>query len=316
MNRKPIRVAVFPVAGLGTRFLPATKAIPKEMLTVIDRPLIQYAVDEAKDAGVDTFIFITAQGKTAIEDHFDSAPLLESTLMARRKNDELAIIESVKLDPGQAVFVRQQEPLGLGHAVWCARHLVGDRPFALMLPDDFILGPQPCLRQMVDQYDQVGGNVLAVMDVPSEHVSRYGIVDIAQSNGSLMRLKGVVEKPRPEDAPSRTAIVGRYILQPEIFDLLERKHIGVGGEIQITDSFVPLMAQQDFHAYAFKGQRFDCGTKEGWLEANIAMAYERSDLRDHLLRAIDKHISGKEEQDAYYHGGDGLRGPRDGSLLC
>ncbi|MEI8295849.1 MAG: UTP--glucose-1-phosphate uridylyltransferase [Alphaproteobacteria bacterium] len=285
-----VRVAVFPVAGLGTRFLPATKAIPKEMLTVIDRPLIQYAVDEAREAGIETFIFITAQGKTAIEDHFDTAFALESTLASRNKHTELALIQSLNLAPGQAVFIRQQEPKGLGHAVWCDRHLVGTRPFALILPDDFILGSKPCLQQMTEAYQKLGGNLVAAVDVLPEQVSRYGILGIAEDNGSLITVNSVVEKPASAAAPSCTAIIGRYILQPEIFPLLEKQAAGVNGEIQLTDAFTPLLVTQPFHGIRFEGQRFDCGTREGWLEANIAAAYAHPELRPHLLQAIQRHV--------------------------
>jgi len=285
-----VRVAVFPVAGLGTRFLPATKAIPKEMLTVIDRPLIQYAVDEARQAGIDTFIFITAQGKTAIEDHFDTAFALEATLASRKKHAELALIQSLNLAPGQAVFIRQQEPKGLRHAVWCARHIVADRPFALILPDDFILAPTPCLQQMTEAYQKLGGNLVAAMDVALEHVSRYGILGITEDIDNLIRINSVIEKPAQTDAPSRTAIIGRYILQPEIFPLLEKQAAGAGNEIQLTDAFTPLLATQPFHGVRFKGQRFDCGTREGWLEANIAAANAHPELRPLLLQAIKHHI--------------------------
>lgn len=290
---EPVRLAIFPVAGLGTRFLPATKAIPKEMLPILDRPLIQYAVDEARAAGIESFIFITAQGKTAIEDHFDASLSLEAALASKNKHAELKMLQSLKLDPGQAVFVRQQEAKGLGHAVWCARHFVGNRPFALILPDDFILGQQPCLRQMMPYYEKWGGNIVAAMDVSPEHVSRYGILDISKDDGTCITVRGVVEKPTIAQAPSQTAIVGRYILQPEIFPILEKQSLGVGNEIQLTDAFVPLLESQPFHALRFSGQRFDCGTKEGWLEANIAMACTCPDLFPHLLQAVDRHITQK-----------------------
>lgn len=289
MKYPPVRTAVFPVAGLGTRFLPATKASPKEMLVVVDKPLIQYAVEEARDTGIENFIFITSHGKAAIEDHFDINGSLERMLECRGKTAELAILRSSQLTPGQAVFIRQQAPLGLGHATWCARQMVGNEPFALILADDLILAPKPCLSQMVEAYQQLGGNVVAVMDVAPEHVDRYGILDVLRDDGVHVQAKGVVEKPAIGKAPSCTAIVGRYILQPEIFTILERQQTGEGGEIQLTDSFSALIKDMPFHGVRFDGQRFDCGLKEGWLEANLAFAHARPDLRGHLLSAIEKH---------------------------
>lgn len=289
MKYPSIRTAVFPVAGLGTRFLPATKASPKEMLVVVDKPLIQYAVEEARDAGIENFIFVTSHGKTAIEDHFDVNYSLEQMLEHRGKMAELAILRSSQLAPGQAAFIRQQTPLGLGHAVWCARHLVGNHPFALILADDLILATKPCLSQMIEAYQQLGGNVVAVMDVVTEHVNRYGILDVLKDDGVHVQAKGVIEKPAIDKAPSSTAIVGRYILQPEIFEILGQQQTGKGGEIQLTDSFPTLIKNMPFHGLRFTGQRFDCGLKEGWLEANLAFAYSRSDLKNHLLSAIEKH---------------------------
>lgn len=289
MTHPPIRTAVFPVAGLGTRFLPATKASPKEMLVVVDKPLIQYAVEEARDAGIEQFIFVTSHGKGAIEDHFDINYSLEQLLEQRGKAAELEILRSSQLAPGQAVFIRQQIPLGLGHAVWCARHLVGNEPFALILADDLILAKKPCLAQMIAAYEQLGGNIVAVMDVAKEYVNRYGILDVLKDDGVHVQAKGVVEKPAPDQAPSTTAIVGRYILQPEIFKILGQQQNGKDGEIQLTDSFPTLIKQMPFHGLRFDGQRFDCGLKEGWLEANLAFAYSRGDLKDHLLASIQKH---------------------------
>lgn len=289
MTHPPIRTAVFPVAGLGTRFLPATKASPKEMLVVVDKPLIQYAVEEARDSGIENFIFVTSHGKEAIEDHFDVNYSLEQVLRQRGKIAELEILRSSQLAPGQAVFIRQQIPLGLGHAVWCARHLVGNQPFALMLADDLILAKKPCLAQMVAAYEQLGGNIVAVMDVEKEYVSRYGILDVIKDDGVHVQAKGVVEKPAPDQAPSTTAIVGRYILQPEVFKVLGQQQNGKDGEIQLTDSFPTLIKQMPFHGLRFEGQRFDCGLKEGWLEANLAFAYTRPDLKDHLMASIKKH---------------------------
>jgi UTP--glucose-1-phosphate uridylyltransferase len=289
MTHPPIRTAVFPVAGLGTRFLPATKASPKEMLVVVDKPLIQYAVEEARDSGIENFIFVTSHGKSAIEDHFDVNYSLEQMLEQRGKAAELEILRSSQLAPGQAAFIRQQSPLGLGHAVWCARHLVGNQPFALILADDLILAKEACLAQMMSAYRQLGGNVVAVMDVAPKYVNRYGILDVIKDDGVHVQAKGVVEKPSPEQAPSTTAIVGRYILQPEIFKILEQQQNGKDGEIQLTDSFPSLIKQMPFHGLRFDGQRFDCGLKEGWLEANLAFAYTRPDLKDHLLVSIKKH---------------------------
>ena len=287
----PIRTAIFPVAGLGTRFLPATKASPKEMLVVIDKPLIQYAVEEAKESGIENFIFVTAHGKGAIEDHFDANNLLEQALDRRGKTADLAILRKSQLAPGQAVFVRQQVPLGLGHAVWCARHWVKDEPFALILADDLIMADKPCLSQMMDAYCQKGGNILAVEEVAPERVNQYGILDIAEDDGMLVRAKGVVEKPEQDKAPSRTAIVGRYILQPQIFEILGKQKKGAHDEIQLTDSFPSLIETMPFHGVRFEGIRFDCGMKEGWLEANLAFAYTRPDLKGHLLASIQKYCS-------------------------
>ncbi len=283
-----VRTAVFPVAGLGTRFLPATKSIPKEMLTVGDRPLIQHAVEEAKAAGIERFIFVTSQGKTAIEDHFDANYALESTLANRGKTKELDRVKSLQLGPGEAIFIRQQEPLGLGHAVWCARNLVGNEPFALLLADDMIIGDAPCTTQMIEAYNKQGrGNYTAVMDVAPEHVSRYGILDIAQDDGTLVTAKNVVEKPDPATSPSQTAIVGRYILDPLTFDKININSFGVGQEIQLTDAFKPMIdAGVPFYGVRFKGHRFDCGTKEGWLEANVANAFNDDGMRPRLLEIL------------------------------
>jgi UTP--glucose-1-phosphate uridylyltransferase len=291
MTYPPIRTAIFPVAGLGTRFLPATKASPKEMLVVVDKPLIQYAVEEARDSGIENFIFVTAQGKGAIEDHFDANYPLEGVLEQRGKTADLAVLRKGQLAPGQAVFIRQQIPLGLGHAVWCARHLVGCQPFALILADDLIMAEKPCLSQMMEAYSQKGGNIIAVEDVALEKVHQYGVLDIAEDEGVLVRAKGVVEKPAQNKAPSRTAVVGRYILQPQIFEILGSQKSGANGEIQLTDAFSSLIENMPFHGVRFDGTRFDCGMKEGWLEANLAFAYTRPDLKEHLLQAIQKYCS-------------------------
>jgi len=275
-----IRKAVFPVGGLGTRFLPATKAMPKEMLPVVDKPLIQWAVEEAQAAGIEEFYFVTGRGKAAIEDHFDRSYELEQTLEARGKtelsNKTIRLTESL----GRIAYTRQPEPLGLGHAIWCARHLVGDEPFAVLLPDDLVLAEKPCLAQMVQSYGKAGGNMAAVMDVPKEHTNRYGILDIAGEDGPLVAVKGLVEKPDPSDAPSTLSIIGRYILQPEVFEHLERQKKGAGGEIQLTDAIADMIGSTAFHGLRFEGRRFDCGDKIGFLEANIAFAHEREDMKE------------------------------------
>jgi UTP--glucose-1-phosphate uridylyltransferase len=275
---KPLRKAIFPVGGLGTRFLPATKSMPKEMLPVVDKPLIQYAVEEARAAGVEEFIFVTGRGKTAIEDHFDHSVELEMTLESRGRSDALDGLRAWMPEPGQIAYVRQQEPLGLGHAVWCARNLVGDEPVAVLLADDLILADVPCLKQMADVQEIEGGNVIATMEVAHEHTSRYGIIDGGDATGVVMPVRGLVEKPDPADAPSRHAVIGRYILMPDVFDELERKETGAGGEIQLTDAMARIIGRHPFHALAFEGRRFDCGNKLGFLEANVAFALAREDL--------------------------------------
>jgi len=276
---RPIRKAVFPVAGLGTRFLPATKAMPKEMLTVVDRPVIQMVVDEAREAGIEHLIFVTGRNKGVIEDHFDKQFELEKTLAARGKSAELALLEADLPGAGQASFTRQQEPLGLGHAVWCARALVGDEPFALLLPDMLIKSEPGCLARMMEVYNRLGGNVVAVDEVPREQVSRYGIVAVGEPAGDrAFRVTGMVEKPHPDEAPSNLFLVGRYILQPEIFGILETQSPGAGGEIQLTDAMLTLMARADFHGYRLEGQLFDCGDKIGFLSANVAYALDRDDI--------------------------------------
>lgn len=274
-----IRKAVFPVAGLGTRFLPATKAIPKEMLPVVDRPVIQHVVDEARAAGIEHFIFVTGRNKAAIEDHFDKQFELEATLRNRGKKQELQLLETALPAAGQTSFTRQQEPLGLGHAVWCARELVGNEPFALLLPDMLHHGDPGCLAGMVDLYQQAGGgNVIAVSEVPREQVHQYGIVAVGEAQGNGFRIAGMVEKPKPADAPSNFMISGRYILQPEIFALLSTQEPGAGGEIQVTDAMLKLMAMQPFYGYRFDGRIYDCGSKIGFLAANVAYALARDDI--------------------------------------
>lgn len=280
MAIKKIRKAVFPVAGLGTRFLPATKAVAKELLPIIDRPLIQYAVDEALEAGIEQMIFINGRGKDAIEDYFDIAFELEATQKARGK--DLSALEGTRLAPGNAVFLRQQEPLGLGHAIWCARDIVGDEPFAILLPDEFMHGKPGCLKQMVDAYEQTGGNLICALEVPMEQTSSYGILDPGGRNGALTEVKGLVEKPAPGTAPSNLIIAGRYILQPEVMHILETQEAGAGGEIQLTDAMAAMIGNQPFHGVTFDGRRFDCGSKAGYVEANLALALERDDIGAHI----------------------------------
>ncbi len=276
---KKVRKAIFPVAGLGTRFLPATKAVPKEMLPVVDKPLIQYAIDEARAAGIEQMIFVTGRGKGAIEDHFDIAYELEDTLSARDKTDLLAALEGSRFAPGSIAYVRQMEPLGLGHAVWCARDLIGNEPFAVLLADELLWNPaNPCLKQMVETYEAKGGNVIATLEVPEDHTNRYGIVDPGAVTGFETEVKGFIEKPKLGTAPSRLAAVGRYIIQPEVFDLLGRGTRGAGNEIQLTDALAQLIGQQPFHARTFDGVRHDCGDKAGFIMANLALALERKDL--------------------------------------
>lgn len=282
---KRVRKAVFPVAGLGTRFLPATKAQPKEMLSVVDRPLIDYAVEEAKAAGIEEFIFITGRNKAAIEDHFDVAYEMRTELSARGKSAQTALIDNLP-GPGQFVFTRQQQALGLGHAVWCARYLVGDEPFAVILPDDLMQCRTPCMKQMVDAYPKVGGNLLCIEDVPRELTSRYGILDVESQVDNLVKARGIIEKPRPEKAPSTLGVIGRYILDPDIFKVLEAVQRGAGGEIQLTDGLAAMIGKVPFHGIRVEGKRFDCGDKAGFIAANVAFALERDDLRDDVLAQL------------------------------
>jgi UTP--glucose-1-phosphate uridylyltransferase len=279
-ERKPIRKAVFPVAGLGTRFLPATKAIPKELLPIVDRPLIQYAVDEAREAGIEQIIFVTGRGKTALVEHFDMAFELETTMGERGK--DLGALDDTRLTPGDLITVRQQVPLGLGHAIWCARAIVGDEPFAILLPDELMVprrgGGAGCMKQMVEAYEQVGGNLISVLEVSREEVSSYGVIDPGAENGALTEVRGLVEKPPVDKAPSNKIISGRYILQPEVMRTLERQEKGAGGEIQLTDAMARMIGTQPFHAVTFAGRRFDCGSKTGFVEATLALALEREDI--------------------------------------
>lgn len=286
-----IRKAVFPVAGLGTRFLPATKAIPKEMLTVVDRPVIQYVVDEAREAGIDQLVFVTGRNKSVISDHFDIQVELEMTLRERGKTAEIEMLQTDLPAPGMTSFTRQQAPLGLGHAVWCARNIVGREPFALLLPDMVMRGEPGCLKQMLAAYEKHGGNVIAVEETTPENVHRYGIVGVGEEDETGFSITQMVEKPKREDAPSNLYISGRYILQPEIFDLLENQATGAGGEIQITDAMIALSGQQRFTGVRFEGETFDCGSKVGFLAANVAFALSREDIADEFRAAMTQILA-------------------------
>ncbi|ROT96724.1 UTP--glucose-1-phosphate uridylyltransferase [Altererythrobacter sp. FM1] len=287
-DRKPIRKAVFPVAGLGTRFLPATKAIPKELLPIVDRPLIQYAVDEAREAGIEQMIFVTGRGKTAIVEHFDIAYELETTMAERGKS--LDVLAPTRFTPGDIITVRQQVPLGLGHAIWCARAIVGDEPFAILLPDELMIGQPGCMKQMVDAYNQVGGNLISVLEVPQESVSSYGVIAPGETvSDTLTEVTGLVEKPPVEQAPSNKILSGRYILQPEVMRTLEDQEKGAGGEIQLTDAMARMIGTQPFHAVTFDGKRYDCGSKTGFVEATLALALQREDMGNEV-RAIAQRL--------------------------
>ncbi len=290
-SRKPIRKAVFPVAGLGTRFLPATKAIPKEMLPIVDRPLIQYAVDEARAAGIEQMVFVTGRGKSAIEDHFDIAFELEKTMSERGK--DLSVLGPTRLGPGNCAYVRQQEPLGLGHAIWCARDIIGDEPFAILLPDELMYGRPGCMAQMVAAYEEVGGNLISVLDVPREDVPNYGVIAPgAAVSDTLTEVTGLVEKPPVDEAPSNKIISGRYILQPEVMRTLEAQEKGAGGEIQLTDAMARMIGSQPFHAVTFAGRRFDCGSKVGFVEATLALALERDDMGAEVRAMAERLLAG------------------------
>lgn len=287
--KKAVRKAVFPVAGLGTRFLPATKAIPKEMLPLVDKPLLQHAVEEARAAGIEEFVFVTGRGKRALEDHFDADPELTRALEERGSAEALAAVQSSEIPPGHLFYTRQQLPLGLGHAIWCARTVIGNDPFAIILPDDFVQAEVPCLKQMIDAYQEIGGNIVAVVEVPRDQTNRYGILKIGAEKGKLVEVAGLVEKPKPEEAPSTLSIIGRYILQPEVFTHLGRKERGAGGEIQLTDSMARLIGAQPFHGFRYDGERFDCGNKVGFLEANIAHALSRPDMADRVRAMLKRY---------------------------
>ena len=281
MKVKKVTKAVFPVAGQGTRFLPATKSIPKEIMTLVDRPLIQYAIDEARAAGIKEFIFVTSRGKSALEDYFDHSPELESTLKRQGKTELLEVLRDTNMDSGAIAYVRQNRPMGLGHAVWCARRLIGDEPFAVLLPDDVIAADKPCLQQMIEAYAQTGGNMVAAMEVPPEKASSYGVLDIGEDMGSIVKAKGMVEKPKREDAPSNLAVIGRYILTSKVLTNLNRMKQGTGGEIQLTDAIAEEITNgNNVFGFRFRGQRYDCGSKAGFLQATVAFGLERPDLRD------------------------------------
>lgn len=279
--KRRVTKAIFPVAGLGTRFLPATKSIPKEIMTLVDRPLIQYAIDEARAAGIKEFIFVTSRGKSALEDYFDAAPELETALRKKGKKDLLEALKTTTMDSGAIAYIRQQKPLGLGHAVWCARRLLSNEPFAVILPDDVIAAETPCLQQMVEAHAETGGNMVAAMEVPADKTSSYGILDIKEDMGSVVSVKGMVEKPPLGSAPSNLAVIGRYILTPEIMNNLNRIKTGAGGEVQLTDAIAQEIAASDnVYGFRFRGQRFDCGSKSGFLQATVAFGLARPDLRD------------------------------------
>jgi UTP--glucose-1-phosphate uridylyltransferase len=288
---KPLRKAVLPVAGLGTRFLPATKATAKEMLPVVDKPLIQYAVEEARAAGIEQFCMVTGRGKTALVEHFDIAFELEYTLQERNKIEALAALRDTSVEPGSMTTVRQQVPLGLGHAIWCARTFIGDDPFAILLPDDLVLSEVPCLKQLADAYRQTGGNVVAVTEVPREQTDRYGILKVGHDNGKLVEVTGLVEKPSPADAPSNLSIIGRYVLMPEVIGHLARMERGAGNEVQLTDGMAKLIGEQPFHGLRYEGRRFDCGDKIGFLEAQIAFALKRPELAGAVREFLKTYVN-------------------------
>jgi len=291
MARK-VTKAIFPVAGLGTRFLPATKSVPKEIMTLVDRPLVQYAIDEARAAGITEFIFVTSRGKSALEDYFDHNPILEQELRAKGKDDLLKTLEATNMESGATAYIRQYKALGLGHAVWCARRLIGDEPFAVMLPDDVIAADKPCLQQMVEAYEETGGNMVAAMEVPFDKTSAYGILDVAENSGDVIRVRGMVEKPNAEEAPSNLAVIGRYILGPSVLYNLNQKKKGSGGEIQLTDAIAEDIGNGvPVFGYRFDGTRFDCGSKAGFLQATVSFALARNDLRDDLSQYLHSVIA-------------------------
>ncbi|TYB88634.1 UTP--glucose-1-phosphate uridylyltransferase GalU [Oceaniovalibus sp. ACAM 378] len=295
MMRRKVTKAVFPVAGLGTRFLPATKSIPKEIMTLVDRPLIQYAIDEARAAGIKEFIFVTSRGKSALEDYFDHAPELETALLNKGKLEMLEELRDTNMDSGAIAYIRQHKALGLGHAVWCARRLIGNEPFAVILPDDVIAAEKPCLQQMVEAYQETGGNMVAAMEVLPEKASAYGVLDVSEDMGSLVRVKGMVEKPKAEDAPSNLAVIGRYILTPKVLNTLNKMKSGAGGEIQLTDAIAGEIGGEDgVFGLRFRGQRFDCGSKAGFLQATVAFGLSRPDLRDEFSAYLNELVSSQK----------------------
>jgi len=286
MKRK-VTKAIFPVAGLGTRFLPATKSIPKEIMTLVDRPLIQYAIDEARAAGIKEFIFVTSRGKGALEDYFDHSPVLESALRRGGKNDLLDVLKSTNMESGAIAYIRQHRALGLGHAVWCARRLIANEPFAVILPDDVIAAEKPCLQQMTEAYEETGGCMVAAMEVPPEKASSYGVLDVKEDLGTMVSVKGMVEKPEQGEAPSNLAVIGRYILTPKVLQNLNRIKSGAGGEIQLTDAIAQeLQEGRDVYGFRFRGQRFDCGSKAGFLQATVSFALAREELKDELSQYL------------------------------
>jgi UTP--glucose-1-phosphate uridylyltransferase len=280
MKQKKVTKAVFPVAGLGTRFLPATKSIPKEIMTLVDRPLIQYAIDEARAAGIKEFIFVTSRGKSALEDYFDVAPELEAALRKSGKTQLLEVLKDTNMESGAIAYIRQNRPQGLGHAVWCARRLIGNEPFAVLLPDDVIASEKPCLQQMIEAYAETGGNMVAAMEVPPEKASSYGVLDIGNDMGSVVEAKGMVEKPPAGTAPSNLAVIGRYILSPDVLTNLNKIKQGAGGEIQLTDAIAEEIGRSNVYGFRFRGQRYDCGSKAGFLQATVAFGLARQDLHD------------------------------------
>ncbi len=289
MNKKKVTKAIFPVAGMGTRFLPATKSVPKEIMTLVDRPLVQYAIDEARAAGIKEFIFVTSRGKGALEDYFDHAPFLEQELRKKKKFELLETLKQTNMESGAIAYIRQHRALGLGHAVWCARRLIANEPFAVILPDDVIAAETPCLQQMIEAYEETGGNMVAAMEVPPEQASSYGVLDVEKDMGSIVSVKGMVEKPEAGTAPSNLAVIGRYILGPSVLKNLSSLKSGKGDEIQLTDAIAKdIGTENTVYGYRFRGQRFDCGSKAGFLQATVAFALARDDLRDDLLRYLNE----------------------------
>lgn len=290
--KRRVTKAIFPVAGLGTRFLPATKSIPKEIMTLVDRPLIQYAIDEARAAGIKEFIFVTSRGKSALEDYFDAAPVVEAELRRKGKKDLLDLLKMTNMESGAIAYIRQQQALGLGHAVWCARRLIADEPFAVILPDDVIAAEKPCLQQMVEAHAETGGNIVAAMEVPADKAPSYGVLDIREDMGALVSVKGMVEKPKQHEAPSNLAVIGRYILTPKVMENLNRKKTGAGGEIQLTDAIATeIKTSNNVFGFRFRGQRFDCGSKAGFLQATVAFGLAREDLRDEFASFLREMVT-------------------------